>query len=37
MAKSISFRHENRHEEALACLEEALKVDSNFFPVLKLK
>ena len=37
MAESISFRHGNRHEEALACLDEALKIDSNFFPVLKEK
>ncbi len=37
MAKSISLRHEHRHEEALACLDEALEIDSNFFPVLSEK
>jgi tetratricopeptide (TPR) repeat protein len=34
MAKSISLRQENRYEDALRCLDEALKIDPNFFPVL---
>ncbi len=35
IAKSISLRHANRHEEALACLDEAVEIDPDFFLVLK--
>ncbi len=35
MAKSITLSNEKRYEEALACLDEALKIDPWFFPVLR--
>ena len=34
MARSTSLRQDNRHEEALRLLEEAISIDPKFFPVL---
>ena len=34
IAQSISLRQEKRHEEALRCIEEAISIDPEFFPVL---
>jgi tetratricopeptide (TPR) repeat protein len=34
MARSTSLRQDNRHEEALRLLEEAISIDPRFFPVL---
>ena len=34
MVRGVSLRHEKRLEDALACLDEALSLAPDFFPVL---